>query len=1025
MDEAESLEALSNILTSISENPYDFSLHVQHINVAETLGEGQQDQALSAREMMTGFWAAGEEVWLPLINAKKASVDLDTEEGVAEVLELYEKAEDDYLSIDILKAHLELLIDRYNAFRERRSPPVAEDPFSIQWTREAMEDVVEKAIGHSHVLWDLHRDWELELLESLTPDERLPHVAYIEQMFLARLRQPHSNNDATFQAYSSFTTNYKPATEYEGLLVTASKARTGAVKSYAWKESREAVLTQQNFSLEAYAYYISEERKGKRLDMFALPALYERAIAEAAKRRFAGDLNAEVALRAFWVGYIDTLRVGESEKTAFTRASRSVPGSGEVWARFIRFLESKEEEDDPMDGGETVSNVYARALSTGLIQKDIEQIVVIVLAGAGAERRKAEASPEDQEAWVSLIKVLEEGIAMTRAAQKAGDPRLRLERYLSEVYAKIGLGDSAVDTWKAVVKLQKSSYLAWIGYTDLLTKLEKYDEVRAVFSDICQRKIDWPETIWDSWIFFENLYGDVESLEECLSKVEKAQAFVDARRAKEAEQAAYSNTQATAGQAIPNVPAKEVQPTTAAEPSAMEVDGDAATQESVGEGHGGVKRKAGEDAEPAAKKLRMELSPAPLKRDREHCTVFVSNLPESASEDDLKSLFKDCGEIREVKITKLANFQVATVEFAERENVPAALTKDKKRIHGDEISVHLAWKSTLYVTNFPPSMDDSGMRALFGKYGTLFDVRWPSKKFKSTRRFCYVQFTSPDAAEAALTLHGTQMAGDLILNVFISNPERKKERTDADANDREVYVAGLSKFVSKGDLEKLFKTYGPLKDVRMTTDHNGHSKGFAFVEFVNEQDARMALSANNHELKRRRIAVTLADTRVKGKSQNVQSETGLGRLEDALSRSVRIKNLPPGTQEGLLQQVLEQHATVKRVEVFDGINQATVELENTSEAGKLLLRSEPIVFNGVELSVSEEKAIKKKPGGTGKPTKGAPDVFVPRTTASKPRAGIGSKKAAGTRPPVTTTVTSAGDASSSRKAQDDFRKMLG
>lgn len=41
--------------------------------------------------------------------------------------------------------------------------------------------------------------------------------------------------------------------------------------------------------------------------MFALPGLYERAIAEAAKRRFAGDLNAEAALRAFWVGYIDAL----------------------------------------------------------------------------------------------------------------------------------------------------------------------------------------------------------------------------------------------------------------------------------------------------------------------------------------------------------------------------------------------------------------------------------------------------------------------------------------------------------------------------------------------------------------------------------------------------------------------------------------------------------------------------------------------------------------------------------------------
>lgn len=97
-----------------------------------------------------------------------------------------------------------------------------------------------------------------------------------------------------------------------------------------------------------------------------------------------------------------------------------------------------------------------------------------------------------------------------------------------------------------------------------------------------------------------------------------------------------------------------------------------------------------------------------------------------------------------------------------------------------------------------------------------------------------------------------------------------------------------------------------------------------------QQDARMALSANNHELKRRRIAVTLADTRVKGKNRNVQAGTGLGRLEEVLGRSVRVRNLPPGSQEGLLQQALEQHASVKRVEVFEELNEATVELENIS-----------------------------------------------------------------------------------------------
>jgi squamous cell carcinoma antigen recognized by T-cells 3 len=44
------------------------------------------------------------------------------------------------------------------------------------------------------------------------------------------------------------------------------------------------------------------------------------------------------------------------------------------------------------------------------------------------------------------------------------------------------------------------------------------------------------------------------------------------------------------------------------------------------------------------------------------------------------------------------------------------------------------------------------------------------------------------------------------MSVLISNPERKKERTDSDANDREIYVAGLARSVTKVDLEKLFAT---------------------------------------------------------------------------------------------------------------------------------------------------------------------------------------------------------------------------
>jgi hypothetical protein len=66
-------------------------------------------------------------------------------------------------------------------------------------------------------------------------------------------------------------------------------------------------------------------------------------------------------------------------------------------------------------------------------------------------------------------------------------------------------------------------------------------------------------------------------------------------------------------------------------------------------------------------------------------------------------------------------------------------------------------------------------------------------------------YLTQTAAKLALELHGRELEPGLSLNVYVSNPGRKKERTDADANAREVYVAGLSRFATQDDLEKLFR----------------------------------------------------------------------------------------------------------------------------------------------------------------------------------------------------------------------------
>lgn len=113
MDESDALEALSTLLTEISENPYNFSLHAQHLKLASSSELADAEQVDSAREMMSSYFAAGDELWVPLIEGKERALEsADGEMGVAleelqEVLQTYERAEKDYLCacIPVLVLH--------------------------------------------------------------------------------------------------------------------------------------------------------------------------------------------------------------------------------------------------------------------------------------------------------------------------------------------------------------------------------------------------------------------------------------------------------------------------------------------------------------------------------------------------------------------------------------------------------------------------------------------------------------------------------------------------------------------------------------------------------------------------------------------------------------------------------------------------------------------------------------------------------------------------------------------------------
>mgnify|MGYP003640713634 CR=1 FL=1 len=61
-----------------------------------------------------------------------------------------------------------------------------------------------------------------------------------------------------------------------------------------------------------------------------------------------------------------------------------------------------------------------------------------------------------------------------------------------------------------------------------------------------------------------------------------------------------------------------------------------------------------------------------------------------------------------------------------------------------------------------------------------------------------------------------------------------------------IFVAKLSYATSEDNLRGLFESYGEVSYVKIIVDHaTGRSKGFAFVEMPNEEEAESAINALN------------------------------------------------------------------------------------------------------------------------------------------------------------------------------------
>ncbi|KAI1336537.1 hypothetical protein F5Y15DRAFT_201952 [Xylariaceae sp. FL0016] len=951
----------------------------------------------------------GEDNWLAYLDEESRRAN-DLEARVR-VIELFKSAiSDEPHSLNIWLAYCEWFWSLFTNCQppdSRWAPDeqaLARDIFTFDSALSLWSDGYEHLkyrISDSHRFWDRWVSIELQqLARTRTPSG----VKRISHLFRDRLQIPHQSWDNTSQMFSSFLSTYNNvAYESEFSEVTANAQEAKA--AYDAREPHELQLNKAVASGDRDALcskmrqYLEWEMvqvkhaSNRELAIALCLGLYARALSGVFA--FDDDVWSNLAV------YLSTLYHQAKTTKAyhslpnmpdfFQRATKHCPWSGPLWSRYI--LTAEESAWSFHD----VEKIKHAATSTKSLDKNgMTGVLDMYTAWCGFLKRTAmnPIASEDAAdvAEVGLLAALEDvdlwGKRLYKDAYQ-GDPNYRLERILIQFLTEVkGDVDNARHHWNRMTAqtLLANSYDFWLNYylwemmvfastpkprsptpaTPAGTTNAK--RVPSAATDVlqralAQRTLDWPERVMEVYLQHCNDYEQPETLHQALDTIHKTRRSVAKRREREnAEAAATYAAQAQEAQEQTPAVTADLENRSSQSPSSGSKRKREATP---GDSRNGDSKKAKNNVINGTSEGD---SSSDLKRDRENTSVMVTNLPPDATQTAIRKYFREYGHVNNIvhRVEDGRSSSSALIEFRSTEDAQSALLRDNKYYDQFQITVKRGTGLTLFVSNFPPTADEGYVRHIFKDCGEIFSLRWPSLRYNTHRRFCYITFRNPVDARKATHMDGKVLEGKYKLQAKYSDPTHKKDREGAVAEGRELRVKNIHGSATENDLKSVFGKYGKVASIRIITNMGGQSLGTAYIVFESKDYATNALDLDKTKFKSQILEVELSrETNFKpfatsrgdrvsaspgpsGRSEgSISSESGSSREigqaqnpKEIQERTIAVMNVPDTINDARIRAIAEKHGTISKLVLRPDHQGAIIEFSDATAAGRAALALE-------------------------------------------------------------------------------------
>ncbi|KAH8722498.1 hypothetical protein GQ44DRAFT_711888 [Phaeosphaeriaceae sp. PMI808] len=1006
------IDWLDQLDKALLENPFDY---YSYLSLVTTLHQGLQNHLASfesgahsyelvhtlrdAYKSMCEKYPLGETLWHYRLNDEK-TLALNVEDRMG-VLELHKQAtQEEPYSAKLWAAYGEYTSYLIACSWEQDPPEhwteedrlIGRELFKPQLVLETLQEGSERVkynLQESNLVWDRYLQVLEEDLERGGFSQE--KAAKVSATYNDRLSQPHATWQNTFSRYSSFNTRYYKD-HYEALMEEAIQKNVHIKQQYANREEYEFKVLQaiqagdHDAEHHAITRYLKWEKKTMGVYSFHLVnALYERATL-----RFPVDSS-------IWEDHVEFLIWQQNRSVdllnVLERATRHCPWSGGLWSHRILTLEA---ENRPF---EDLEHVKHTATGSGLLEHaDIEELIKVQSAWCGYLRRRAFNDPRATEDDVDIAEVgIRSALEFVREVgiKKHGrdwfDSRYRLERIHMKFWLQRGNVEEARQIWDSLSTRLADSYDFWYRWyifemvfwaQQHATRKESNAgqvlltpaQATAVMERSLERltTVDHPEPLIEMYMNHCEQHESVTKVRSAAIERRRAERVIAIRKQKERENAAViaSQQETPSTEASDNLgkrkrdDANHQEDSAAIKKSRVNNVREATT---IINGEGRVGSEAPSEAQSTTQ-----------KRDREHTTIIVRRLPSDTTQTRIRQFFTDAGTVRNLELKEEENSITAIVEFETTEEAEYALSKEAKGFEGHEISIERGQSTTLYVTNYPAHADEAYLRKLFSPFGEVIGVRFPSLKFDTHRRFCYVQFSNAENAIAATQLDGTDIDGLKLVSV-VSNPNAKKQRDGAITEGREVYIWHINFKVKRQEVEEVFKRFGTIERVKLPTIKSGNNRGFGFVNYTTKEAADAAVAEmNGKDFWGLDLHVEIASNRGEGKpkikstlenpASPSQREATPGQAQFTPdiepkpegtigSRSIAFLNLPDTVPDVRIRPIVAPFG-FKKITLEPQHGGAIIEFSTVEGAGKAEIALQGQDFEGRKLRIGTVKDLK-------------------------------------------------------------------